>query len=362
MPFSAPDVARRSNVSMRAPTVRHLPYLLAMIVLLAPWPADADQRDSGIVTLQIENDSVARTDRNYTSGLRLSYLSPEVAVDDLTQRIARNLPVVDLGENLRFGVALGQSLFTPRDVKERELIVDDRPYAGWLYLGFSLVGYRDTEPEAGKLGQVGMIQSLTLDVGMIGPAALGRPVQNEFHRLIGARITRGWRNQLHNELAFMLSYERQWRQWSADDINLGLGRFDLDLMPHIGASLGTVMTAASAGATVRFGQGITRDFGPPRIRPSVPGSGHFRRGDVAWYLFAGAQGRAVARDIFLDGNTFRSSHSIPKNHFVGDIQAGIALNLADVRLSYTHVYRTAESPLLGPHRFGAVTVSWRLTL
>ena len=57
----------------------------------------------------------------------------------------------------------------------------------------------------------------------------------------------------------------------------------------------------------------------------MPGGGYFRRKKgFNWYLFAGLEGRAVFRNIFLDGNTFTDSHSVDSKHFVGDIQAGLA--------------------------------------
>jgi len=37
------------------------------------------------------------------------------------------------------------------------------------------------------------------------------------------------------------------------------------------------------------------------------------------YLFAFVDGRAVGRDIFLDGNTFTDSHSVTRKTFVGDL-------------------------------------------
>jgi hypothetical protein len=61
-----------------------------------------------------------------------------------------------------------------------------------------------------------------------------------------------------------------------------------------------------------------------------------------WYLFAGIEGRAVARNIFLDGNTFRGSRSVDKKHLVGDLQFGFVLDWSDVRLGYTHVLRSRE--------------------
>ena len=81
-----------------------------------------------------------------------------------------------------------------------------------------------------------------------------------------------------------------------------------------------------------------------------------------WYLFAGVDGRAVARNIFLDGNTFRDSHSVDKEIFVGDIQMGIVLTKGDVRLGYTHVFRSREfkTQKESYQQFGAVSLSFQL--
>lgn len=80
--------------------------------------------------------------------------------------------------------------------------------------------------------------------------------------------------------------------------------------------------------------------------------------DFGWYAFAGIEGRAVARNIFLDGNTFADSRSVDKEPLVGDLQFGIVLDWSDVRLSYTHVYRTREFRTQeSSDDFGAFSVS-----
>jgi hypothetical protein len=85
------------------------------------------------------------------------------------------------------------------------------------------------------------------------------------------------------------------------------------------------------------------------------------RKDFGWYLFTGAEGRAVARNIFLDGNTFRDSRSVEKKLFVGDLQFGIAFTWSNVRLSYTHVLRTREFKIQDERDdFGALSLSIRL--
>ena len=43
------------------------------------------------------------------------------------------------------------------------------------------------------------LDTLQVDLGVIGPAAGGEFVQNNFHRLIGVARANGWANQLHNE-------------------------------------------------------------------------------------------------------------------------------------------------------------------
>jgi hypothetical protein len=77
-------------------------------------------------------------------------------------------------------------------------------------------------------------------------------------------------------------------------------------------------------------------------------------------LFAGVEGRAVARDIFLDGNTFRDSPSVDKENFVGDFEIGIAATYGSMRASFTQIYRTKEfKGQKGNDRFGAISLSWR---
>jgi len=123
-----------------------------------------------------------------------------------------------------------------------------------------------------------------------------------------------------------------------------------------------VSFSVNCGATLRIGRDLPSDYGPPSIRPSLPGSGFFRpTGDFGWYLFLGTEGRYVAHSIFLDGNTFRSSHSVDREPFVGDIQAGLVLTWGDFRLSFTNILRSDEfKGQSSPTEFGSISLSFRL--
>lgn len=332
--------------------------LISALVLCVAATPPAPAEDKGIVTVQVENDLVANTDRDYTNGLKLSYLSAERKAEDLSHRIAGRIPLLGLYPKRRYGVAFGHSIFTPNDTDRGELILDDRPYAAWLHVSLSLLTYKDgPASDGGAADDVDFLQSLVLDVGVIGPAALGEDAQNGWHDVIAVDDAQGWDNQLENEPGLMLTYEYTQRHpfWRTDSKKLGA-----DTMVHLGAAAGNVMTYAAVGGTMRLGWGLGRDFGPPRIRPSLPGGGQFAPNGFSGYAFAGVDGRLVARNIFLDGNTFTDSHSIDKRKVVADVQAGLALAWRDFRASYTQVYRTSEAEGLAPHRFGALSVSYRI--
>ena len=135
---------------------------------------------------------------------------------------------------------------------------------------------------------------------------------------------------------------------------------EIDVTPRDGIALGNVFTYAGAGAALRIGQNLDLDFGPPFIRPSLPGGTLVKRRDEwGWYLFAGVEGRAVARNIFLDGNTFADSPSVDKRPFIGDLQFGATGMMGPFRLSFTQIMRTEEFyGQQGGDHFGSVSLTY----
>ncbi len=229
----------------------------------------------------------------------------------------------------RTSVSLGQNIYTPEDISETEPIKDDRPYAGWLYLGFGIAANQGSN----------RFDQLELNVGVVGPSSLAEDVQTTWHDWFGLAEPEGWDNQLDDELGVVLFYE-QTRRLETKKWAFGL---EWDFMHHFGGALGNVYTFGKAGFTCRLSPDLAVDFGPPRIRPSLPGSGFYARDDgFNWYLFAGVEARLVARNIFLDGSTFEDSQSVDKKPVTGDAQAGIVLQYEDWRFSYTQIWRAKE--------------------
>jgi hypothetical protein len=314
-------------------------FLLFLPTALMTGESEAQTSpDSGrIVNFQLENDLFGGgTDRHYTHGSRISVLSSHELTDfekDFKKSFYSYLPESFRPDSRRIGFILGQNMFTPEDISRSDLIEDDQPYDGWLYLGASVVAEKTS-------GERPYLDNLEINIGMIGPAAQAEVIQTEVHRIKGVQLPNGWEHQLENELGFVMYYERKWPNRTDGDI----WGIKADFMPSTGFALGNVYTYGTVGATVRIGSNLQGDYGPPLIRPGLSGSGFFKpNGEFSWYLFAGVQGRVVGRNIFLDGNSFQSSHSVDKKIIVGDLQVGFMITFYEhFRLGFTNVFRMKE--------------------
>jgi len=323
--------------------------------------------DREFLTFQVENDLFANfsnTDRHYTNGLQAAWLSrPQTGLPSWLADFSAP-PFYSLlfptgnfdKKSQRIGIALGHAIFTPDDTSTALPQPDDRPYAAWLHTTFSLQSVR-----ASSITGEAWQDQWKLDLGVVGPAAQGEFVQNNWHDLIGADEANGWDNQIKDEVGINLSFERAWRSSTLETPRVA--GLQTDFIPYTIISLGNVQTYAGLGGTLRLGFSLPDDFGPTRIYPGVGGSEWFEPSAAGCncYLFAGVEGRGIARDIFLDGNTFRDSPSVQKRHFVYDAKLGAVFVLWDTRVAFTHVFRSREyEGQAKPDQFGSISVNFAL--
>lgn len=346
----------------------------AVLPALAPWPAQAEESETslceesppGIVALvrhpelynfYFENDLFNGTDSDYTNGVKFSWVSANLkdytrdpCLPHWVRQLNRIFETLHPGKytSRNMVVTAGQSMFTPRDRSRIDLIPNDRPYAGWLYLG---LGYNARDAR--------QMDSVEVNLGVVGPASLARQTQNLVHDLRGIPSFNGWSNQLNNELGFQLVAERKNRVWSESRPGL-----QFDAITHYGASLGNIRTYLNTGLELRAGSRIPNDFGTSPIRPAgdsnAPLEGPVTRrfSDGGLHAFISADARAVAHDIFLDGNTFSDSHRIDKKRAVGDLATGIAWQWQDGKITYARYARSKEfTTQENAHVFSSITLS-----
>ncbi|MDD9928829.1 MAG: DUF2219 family protein [Rhodospirillaceae bacterium] len=120
--------------TIRRAGLRVLAACVSLSVCAGTAARAADNDWSGTYSFQVENDRIAQTDRHYTNGLRLSWISDKKTDGSEWVRDALQFlyPLADLRAG-RIGAALGQNIYTPEDTDAVSLVRDDRPYAGWLY-------------------------------------------------------------------------------------------------------------------------------------------------------------------------------------------------------------------------------------
>ncbi len=329
-----------------------LPFLFLLLPGLMAVPAHAAGEDRaceggwplrslGTFNLRIDNDMFGGVgqDQGYSNGFLASWVSPNLAAhgdDPCLPRIARALnrylawlqPGGFDEQNMTLGI--GQMVYTPADRERRDLVTDDRPYAGAL---MASVGYNARRgPE---------LRTSQLRLGIVGPASGAGVVQNRWHGLIGVDRFRGWDNQLRNEPVLQLLHERRTRV-ARRERGDGWG---WDLTRHWGASLGNFATYANLGGEWRIGRHLPDDFGTAPLRPAGENTAPVRTprtGSWSGHFFAALDARWVLRDITLDGNSLRSSHSVSKRPFVADIGYGLAVYHGPWRLAVARYHRTRE--------------------
>jgi len=291
------------------------PLLLLLSCFGMLRPASSQQIEA--LSLRYDNDILAvrgagaPPDYDYTHGLHLS-----AEFGGLPWPFPRWIAAAE-AQGVRSRVGVGQRIYTPRQ-DGAEPVPGERPYAGWLFLDAGVVVTNSP-----------LEHRFEVEVGVTGAAALGEPVQNGFHRLVGSTLQEGWEHQLRGEVAGRLRYG------VAGTRQMGGAR----LQPQAEIALGTLWSGVAGGLDGRFG--------------AAPEG----RGLSAT---AGVRQEWVARNLFLDGNTFGTSVRADKRSWVSEAVVGVGYGYERWVVEYHFVVRSREyAAQPSAHGYGSVIVRWR---
>lgn len=291
----------------------HSRYVAALFAMAVPLGAAFSQSPRW-VTVRVDNDAFDfwmapwnRPDEEYTSGVHVDYDggdAPRWSREFLRGR----LPCFVGAHSCRTSRSvLGQNIYTPSvGVDGGRAAPGSRPNAGWLFVSQTARALNDDRAT-----------DLTLTTGVTGPPSLARYMQALAHRAAPTfnRPT-DWSHQLAFEPGVIVRYAQQ-RRFVVGETRL----FGADVLPRAAVSIGNVSTAAEAGVDARLGWRLPH---PWLLEP--------RRFSAT--LSAGASERAVARDLFLDGNTFARSDRVGHEPFVTSANAGVEIRYDAFLLGY----------------------------
>ena len=306
MNYEPINVEQRARVGVI--TLDRITRLLVLLLLfMAAGAHAADERRDNWFTVTLENDVFVGKDTGYTNGFALSWAQAgftEFSPDNLPRwlhYLGKDLYISTMpGKQRAVSYTIGQLMQAPSDLTIPTLIENEAPYAGLLFWSANLHAFDER-----------VADRLSLTLGVVGPLSGAEQTQKWVHDVTGADEPKGWDNQIENEPVFQVSAERLLR----------LAKFHTDKtvgMDVIGignGAVGTIESYLAVGIGARLGRGLDRSFPTASFLPGRqvnPLAGSVTGG---WYVFANVQGRFVANDIGINGNTFKDSHSVPLEHW-----------------------------------------------
>lgn len=325
--------------------------------------ADSASVESETWRFEFDNDVFFNKDNKISSGLSLQNHSAVAGswetledVPGFVRRWGKAIPTLtNDGLVYRAGIAIGQVIQTPDDLSRGDLIEDDVPYAGALTLQATLYAFNDDE-----------FRGFEITAGVVGPLSLAEQTQKTVHKLIGSNAPKGWDHQLDTEPVINFNYMRKHKIWRRGS-PAGLS-FDTAINGNVG--LGNLFTQASVALEMRFGHNMPRGF--VYVPDPIGLSMHYKASlkpanprTASFYATLVLRGSAFAHNIFLDGNTFRDSHSVDKEPLVGQVIAGLHYERKswgihfNVLVTSDNVNTNNAPAAEGRERLGTIDIEWR---
>jgi hypothetical protein len=243
---------------------------------------------------------------------------------------------------LTTALSIGQDMYTPRPGHEPGVVPDwrnERPYAAWLYAG----------AEA-RVASERSLRTVGLELGVTGPPAFGEFAQRTAHKLSGvySREPVGWNTQVGFEPGVVLA-ARNTHRFAAETSS---GSVVADFAPHVGASVGNVLTEGETGFQARVGLNLSNPWWT---------SGWRSRRALELYVSGGARGEAVAHNITLDGNTLGADRRVDRVPLVGEYSVGVGGRFRGLVAEWRAITRSREYDT-GPagHAYSTLFMSYEV--
>ena len=311
---------------------------------------------------EFDNDLYFNTDNGITgswSYQRHSSVGPDWHLDGVPafiNRLGSHIPGLNApGLKHRSSLSIGQVVQTPDKISEPALIKNDIPYAGALALQFTWYSFNDSD-----------FSGAELVTGVVGPASLGKQGQTAAHKLLRRNRPRGWSNQLQNEPIVNFNIMRKHKIARAGSP----AGWAFDATLNANACLGNMFTQASSSVEMRFGHNMPGGFTfvPDPIGFSLNYKASLAPPDphrTSFYSSLVLRGTGVLHNIFLDGNTFRASHSVDKEPVFGEAILGLHVEKQswsvhlNVSVASKEVNTSQATDVDGGRMIGSATLEWR---
>lgn len=273
-------------------------------------------------------------DRYYTNGLFIYFRH---ATDQ--QKLGDKL------EKLTYELTAGQKMYNPISGYAPDPARHDRPFAGYLYAGANISMFYKKE----RLLKTGV------EIGTVGPNALGEDAQELLHKIVGFYEIDGWQYQIRNEMAVNLS--AQYAQLLHRNAN---NNTDFSFEGY--ANIGSTFSGAGAGILLRAGK-INQLFNSNYYNASISNNGKTEKlVKNELFFYAKPQLNYVAYDATIQGSMFNNDSPVtfkPKP-LVFAQQLGLNYSTPRFTFDFGLIFKSKEiKSTAKAHQYGSISMLYR---
>lgn len=308
---------------------------LTCIALAAPLAS------AGQINIQLDNDVVFGTDRQYTGGFEVRWTEDRIPlVEALLSPFESFLPGKNIsGFKQADQLAVCTELYTLQQKTEHgnEAVSN----SAWTHIDWR------------RFYWYGKNQSiLDFRAGWIGPSSGGRQIQDGVHQLIGNDNASGWDRQVPDQPTLQVGFENRHKFFTTQD--------DAFKVAHsLSGVVGSPQIYAAAGIGMQYGVNMEAVMNFNRLNHLIiPTKG------LGWLVFMDASVRYEAYNAFRDGRLFIDERTSlkPANDFIPSVQygAGFVYNEISVVLSGSSFGKFYREQTEDVFRFASLIVSFSI--
>jgi len=283
-----------------------------------------------------DNDSYLGqgSDRYYTNGLFINFRR---AIDQ--QKLKAGL------EKKTYEISAGQKMYNAYSGDAPNPNTQDRPFAGYLYIGAASSWFHSNE----------RILKTSIEIGTTGPNSLAEDGQEFLHKTVGFYELHGWEYQIKNEMAINVS-----AQYTKLLTRIADNAVDFSFEGY--ANAGT--TYDGAGAGILFRAGTLNQLFNSAYTNSIIGNNAKTKALVKreFFFYAKPQLNFVAYDATVQGSLFNNDSPVTFGVKPIVFAQQIGLNYSSQRftIDYSVLFKTKEiKSTARAHQWGSITMYYR---
>ena len=327
---------------------RKLLSIVVFVTATGPSLAEAE-----LLSITWDNDLLTGSDRGYTNGLAISYLTDPAKKmdgrnsepDSTTSSVLGDLPGISSpGHQRAWAFSIRQLMITPKDITDSQPDTNDLPYAGYLSVDATLWSW-----------DANTITGYGASLGVVGPESGAEASQKWVHKLTGSERPRGWDNQLGTDVVGGIKGTHGLKFF--DHGSEGLQQ---DAAFVGSATLSSFRTSLNLGSVWRVGHNLPINFVPDYAGYSstigLPGA--LDSNGSGWSVFVGL-GVEVVPYSYLEKHS--SPYRFEESLLQGHVGVGATMHWDKLQLALTVRATTGEEETNKDNfSFGSLSMTWAL--